>query len=293
PYVYFAFCPLMLPSGDHPNPTVKAQRWPRWLNRLSWVINEWIWCRILIGTLNRARASRGLKPLRRIWNNLISARPIVACDPALAPAPSDWPGPPLDQPGAMFALERAPLSPEVSGFLDRGPPPVYLGFGSMSDRDPRATTARLLEAVRRTGVRAVVSRGWAGLDADQAPDGVLFIGPEPHGKLFPRCAAVVHHGGAGTTHAAARAGVPQVVMPHLLDQFYWAHRVALAGVGPGAVRRHTADPEPLAHAIRACVEDRGLQDRARALGARIAGDGADRAAQLLERVAAGERSARS
>jgi UDP:flavonoid glycosyltransferase YjiC (YdhE family) len=283
----------MLPSGDHPNPTVKAQRWPRWLNRLSWVINEWIWCRILIGTLNRARASRGLKPLRRIWNNLISARPIVACDPALAPAPSDWPGPPLDQPGAMFALERAPLSPEVSGFLDRGPPPVYLGFGSMSDRDPRATTARLLEAVRRTGVRAVVSRGWAGLDADQAPDGVLFIGPEPHGKLFPRCAAVVHHGGAGTTHAAARAGVPQVVMPHLLDQFYWAHRVALAGVGPGAVRRHTADPEPLAHAIRACVEDRGLQDRARALGARIAGDGADRAAQLLERVAAGERSARS
>lgn len=287
PYAYIAYCPQVVPSGDHPNPSVKAHTWPRWLNRLSWRTNEWLWNWALLHTLNAVRASRGLRRLRTTWSEVISPRPIIASDPALAPAPVDWTAP-LEQPGALFVRERAPLSPEVADFLERGPPPVYLGFGSMSDGDPRATTARLLEAVRRAGVRALISSGWAGLGSDQPPpEGVRFIGAEPHGKLFPRCAAVVHHGGAGTTHAAARAGLPQVVMPHVLDQFYWAHRIALAGVGPRAVKRHSPDPEPLARAIRECVEDEELRGRARALGARIATNGAERVAELLERIAEG------
>src|SRR5262245_44404582 len=242
----------MFPSGYHPVPSVKTHRMQRWLIRLTWVINEWLWWRFMLREMNGARASLGLPPLRTVWSALISGNPILACDPALAGVPSDWQGA-MPQVGALFTTERAPLSPEVSAFLERGPPPVYLGFGSMSDRDPGASTARILEAVRRAGVRALIHRGWAGLSSEQVPQGVLFIGPEPHGKLFPRCAAVVHHGGAGTTHAAARAGVPQLLMPHLLDQFYWAHRVAVTGIGPRAVARYARDPEPLARAIRTCV----------------------------------------
>ena len=285
PYAYVAYCPQVIPSGDHPNPSVKQHGWPRWFNRLSWRINDWMWTFLMLRTLNDARASRGLRPVRRVWSELISPRPIIASDPALAPAPKDWPSR-LEQPGALFIQERAQLSPEVAAFLESGPPPVYLGFGSMIDRDPRATTRRLLEAVRRAGVRALISGGWAKLGSDEPPpQGVRFIGVEPHGKLFPRCAAVVHHGGAGTTHTAARAGVPQLAMPHLLDQFYWAHRIALAGVGPPAVKRYSEDPEPLARALRACVEDGAIRERAREMAARIATDGAERTAEILERIA--------
>jgi UDP:flavonoid glycosyltransferase YjiC (YdhE family) len=207
--------------------------------------------------------------------------PVVACDPALASAPSDHPVP-VRQIGALFAEEKDELSAEVRAFLEAGEPPVYIGFGSMADVDPERTTERLFESVRRAGVRALVSRGWAGLSSRSCPGNVLLIGPEPHGKLFPRCAAVVHHGGAGTTHAAARAGVPQVIMPQLLDQHYWAHRVHRAGIGPRPVPRYAADPEFLARALRMCVEDGVIREQALRVAARMRTDGTREAADLLE-----------
>jgi UDP:flavonoid glycosyltransferase YjiC (YdhE family) len=286
PYAYFAFSPQLIPSGAHPTPMVRGQRWPRWVNRLSWALNEQLWTLVLKETLARARRARGLRPPPATWSSLLGHHPVVACDPALAGLPADGPVPAV-QTGALFLRERRELSPEVSAFLERGPPPVYVGFGSMGDPDPPGTTRRLLESVRRAGVRAMIARGWAGLGVEDAPPDVLFIGPEPHGKLFPRCAAVVHHGGAGTTHTAARAGVPQVLVPHILDQFYWTRRVALAGIGPGALDRWERDPEPLARAIRACTADAALRERARTFAARMMPDGTDRAVELLERLVEG------
>jgi sterol 3beta-glucosyltransferase len=163
---------------------------------------------------------------------------------------------------------------------------VYIGFGSMSDRHPRATTQRLLAAVRAAGVRALISRGWAGLGAEDVPEGVRFIDVEPHGQLFPRCAAVVHHGGAGTLHAAARAGVPQVILPQLLDQHYWAERAFRAGVTPGTVARYARGHETLADALRRCVEDAALRARAKDVAGRMVTDGTARAVDALERLAA-------
>jgi UDP:flavonoid glycosyltransferase YjiC (YdhE family) len=98
---------------------------------------------------------------------------------------------------------------------------------------------------------------------------VLAIGAVPHASLFPRCAAVVHHGGAGTTTTAARAGVPQVVVPHVLDQFYWAARVRALGIGAVAGRRRGLAPAALAEAIRAVVDNELVEERARELGARL------------------------
>jgi vancomycin aglycone glucosyltransferase len=283
PYVFFAFCPQLFPSGDHPNPLVRRQTLPRWANRMSWVTFHWLWKAVLLSTLNRAREARGLSRVREVWSSLMGRTPVVACDPALASAPSDH-RIPVAQVGALFAEEKADLSEEVRAFIEAGEPPVYVGFGSMSDRDPARTTERLLESIRRAGVRALVSRGWAGLSSTSSPGGVLLIGPEPHGKLFSRCAAVVHHGGAGTTHAAARAGVPQVIMPQLLDQHYWAHRVHRAGIGPRSVPRYATDPWLLARALRRCVDDVPMRERALRVAARMRTTGTSEAADLLERI---------
>jgi UDP:flavonoid glycosyltransferase YjiC (YdhE family) len=286
PYVFFSFCPQLLPSAEHPSPLVTLQRLPRLANRLTWAVHELLWRRLLQKTLNQARASRGLAPVRRIWSSFVGKHPVIASDPALALAPADYPVR-VSQIGAMFVREHAEISAEVRAFLEAGSPPVYVGFGSMADPDPRRTTERLLHSVRRARVRALVSRGWAGLGAESVQGDVLFIGPTPHERLFPRCAAVVHHGGAGTTHAAARAGVPQVVMPHILDQYYWAHQVSRAGIGPAPVARYSGHPDRLARAIRLCVDEPSLIERAREVAAAMRMDGAERGAELLERVANG------
>lgn len=284
PYVYFGFSPQLFRSAEHPSVYVPWQGLPRWANWLSSFIDVWTWQSVLGPALNQLRVERGLAPVRDVWRALTGPSPVAAFERALAPAPADYPVP-ITQVGAMFLRDQGALSPEVSAFLAKGPPPVYIGFGSMADPDPRRTTERVLEAVRRAGVRAVVSRGWARLSAEAPSADVLFLGSEPHDQLFPRCAAVVHHGGSGTIHAAARAGVPQVVMPQMLDQFYWAHRVWRLGIGPRRVTRFSRDPEPLVRAIRACLDDPALRARAREVGESIRMDGAERAAALLERIA--------
>ena len=146
---------------------------------------------------------------------------------------------------------------------------MYVGFGSMTDPDPGATTRALLEALSQIGCRALISRGWAGLADGPLPEGVLAIGPVSHATLFPRLAAVVHHGGAGTTTTAARAGVPQIVVPHIFDQFYWARRVAELGLGPPAPRRSRLTAQPLAESLAATLDNEVLLERARELGERL------------------------
>jgi vancomycin aglycone glucosyltransferase len=286
PYVFVCPVPQTFESDEYPSGGTPFHRLPRWLNRLSWRLNDFVIDRTLLRGLNDLRASQGLPAARSVLSSWIGEHPILAADPELARAPADH-RPPIAQVGTMLLDDATELSEAASAFLDAGSAPVYIGFGSMPDPDPAQTTRRLLEAVRRAGVRAVISRGWAKLGAETAPEGVLFVGAEPHNRLFPRCAAIVHHGGAGTTHAAARAGVPQVVMPYLLDQHFWAHRAAIAGISAGSVRRHGRNPEPLARAIRRCLEDGALRERARRLAPRIATDGAVRAAELIERLGGG------
>jgi vancomycin aglycone glucosyltransferase len=146
---------------------------------------------------------------------------------------------------------------------------VYLGFGSMTDPDPAAATRLVLEAVQRAGVRAVLSAGWAGLGDLPLPEHVMVVGSVSHAALFRRVAVVVHHGGAGTTTTAARAGVPQILVPHVLDQFHWAHRVAKQGLGPPALPRRRLRAEALAESILAIRDNEILGERAAELGARL------------------------
>jgi len=175
----------------------------------------------------------------------------------------------VDQIRCRHPLEGEPLPRKLEGFLESGPPPVYLGFGSMTDPDPARTTQRLLDAITRLGCRALISKGWAGIGDGALPEGVMAIGAVSHASLFPRLAAVVHHGGAGTTHAAARAGVPQVIVAHVLDQFYFARRIHDLGVGPPAIPRARLTPERLAETLRATLDNDIVHERARALRAEL------------------------
>ena len=145
----------------------------------------------------------------------------------------------------------------------------------MPDPDPAATTEVLLAAVEAAGCRALVSEGWAGLGQAALPESVMSVGSVSHWRLFPRCAAVVHHGGAGTTTTAARAGVPQVVVAHGADQFYWGERVRSLGVGPGPIARRRLRARSLAGLLRAIAGNEWLAGRA-----------ADLASELRTQIAA-------
>jgi sterol 3beta-glucosyltransferase len=181
----------------------------------------------------------------------------------------------LDAPGYM---PPAPLA----RFLADGPPPVYIGFGSMTFADPAENTQMIIEAVAAAGVRAVVNRGWAMLDAPDTPH-IHWIDSAPHDWLFPRMRAVVHHGGAGTTGAACRAGVPQIVTPHFADQPFWGRRMFELGVAHRPVRKRRLNAPTLARAIRAAVDDPALAENARALARNLQSEnGVARAVELIK-----------
>jgi len=142
----------------------------------------------------------------------------------------------------------------------------------MPDPVPGRTTRLILEATERAGIRAIIGGGWAGLGQGPLPEGVATVSEVSHPALFPRCAAVVHHGGAGTTTTAARAGVPQILVPHLLDQYYYAHRLWQLGVAPASIERGKLTAALLAGALGALADNEFVAERARALGEDLRSD---------------------
>jgi UDP:flavonoid glycosyltransferase YjiC (YdhE family) len=211
--------------------------------------------------------------------------------PHVIPPPPDW-GADTHVTGYWFLDPPSGWTPPpaLHEFLAAGPPPVYVGFGSMSSRNPQATAKLVLDALGAAGQRAVLLAGWSGLRPADLPDSVLMVDSVPFAWLFPRMAAVVHHGGAGTTAAGLRAGVPSIVVPFFGDQPYWGRRVAELGVGPAPIPRKRLTVEVLAGAIDRAVTDPVLRRRAAELGVRIrVEDGVARAVGVVSTLAGGSR----
>ncbi|MFQ5416477.1 MAG: glycosyltransferase [Myxococcota bacterium] len=269
PFRYVIYTPALLPSAEHTPAVFPFQVSSRRVNRALWWLAARMMNGIARGDLNRERRALGLPPVRDVMRHVMGERPILAVDHALAPPLSDC-AVPHDRIRCLHPLDGEPLPEKLESFLGQGPPPVYLGFGSMPDPKPGETTRRLLDAIAQIGCRALISKGWAGLGGSPLPHGVLAIDPVSHASLFPRVAAVVHHGGAGTTHAAARAGVPQIVIPHVLDQFYFGRRVFALGIGPRPIPRRQLTPEQLADTVRATLDNELATERARDLRERLA-----------------------
>jgi UDP:flavonoid glycosyltransferase YjiC (YdhE family) len=273
PYRYVAYCPALFPSAEHPSFLVASQSLPRWVNRLTWRISVPLLDAWLRRLLNRHRPALGLAPLANAWQHITTERPILAADRELAPLPDDLPVAVRQLP-CLHPADIQPLPPKLEAFLEQGPTPVYVGFGSMPDPDPAATTRLVLEAAASVGMRLVIGTGWAGLGDVPMPEGAIAVGTVSHPALFARVAAVVHHGGAGTTTTAARAGVPQILVPHFGDQHYWARRVEVLGLGPGPIHRPRLSRDQLAEALDAVIGNELLAERAAALGERLRAEAA-------------------
>ena len=202
----------------------------------------------------------------------------------VVPRPSDW-GSHVHVTGWWYSNEEEWLpSAELLHFLDSGPPPVFIGFGSMPVGNPSRITALIVEAVALTGQRAVLHQGWAGLGG-LLPDSIFPIGEVPYAWLFPRMAALVHHGGSGTTALGFRSGVPSVIVPFIFDQFYWASRAYELGIGPEPIPYRHLTAQGLAGAINLAVSNSEMRRRASDLGARLSReDGLRRAVDLIERL---------
>ena len=281
PYVFAAYCPVVLPSVHHAPPLLRARGdvAPSMTdNRELWRRDAEQWNVAWRALINAQRKTLGLSEIDDARRYVLTDRPWLAADPTLAP----WPDPDATfQTGAWLVDDDRPLDAELLEFLDAGDPPVYFGFGS--NRAPESLSRTMIESARAVGRRAIVLRGWADLSLiDGAPD-CLAIGEVNHHALFSRVAAVVHHGGAGTTTAAARAGAPQVVVPQHYDQPYWADRVEQLDIG---VDHRHSDPttDSLAHALEQTLTPRGAA-RARAVASQVRIDGADVAARRLLHVA--------
>jgi sterol 3beta-glucosyltransferase len=222
------------------------------------------------------------------YNSAASSRyPIVyGFSPAVIPKPADWRNTHVT--GYWFLDELPDWIPPAAllDFLKRGEPPVYIGFGSMGSRDPEATADLVLQAIERTGQRAILQSGWGGLSKMDLPDNVFLVDSVPHSWLFSRVAAVVHHGGAGTTAAGLRAGVPNIVIPFFGDQPFWGRRVAELGVGPAPIPRKQLTVDRLTAAIYQAVHDRAMQKCAADLGAKIqAEDGIGNVVEIVQEIA--------
>jgi sterol 3beta-glucosyltransferase len=205
--------------------------------------------------------------------------------PSVIAPPRDW-GEHVHVTGYWFLDPPSDWTPPPAlvEFLQAGPPPVYIGFGSMSSQRPEETAALVGQALARAGQRAIMLSGWGGLHQADS-DSVFMVDSVPHAWLFPQVAAVVHHGGAGTTAASLRAGVPSIVIPFHGDQPFWGQRVADLGVGPAPIPRRNLTVERLAQAIHRAVTDQPMRQRAADLGAKIrAEDGVARAVALVQQI---------
>lgn len=204
---------------------------------------------------------------------------------AVIPKPADW-RENVHVTGYWFLNSEpdwAP-SPALEAFLQAGPPPVYIGFGSMSSRKPEKTAQIILQALSQTTQRAVLQSGWSGMKIKSWPENVIVVDSVPHEWLFSQVAAVIHHGGAGTTAAGLRAGIPSIIIPFFADQPFWGQRVAALGVGPEPIPRKKLTAERLAQAIEIAVTDKAMRQKAIALGDKIRSeDGISRAVEIIER----------
>ncbi|MET9673106.1 glycosyltransferase [Streptomyces sp. NPDC006482] len=279
PYVHVSHQPVILPSPYRRPPARRGRPLPVDVtdNRALWDLDARIADEMFGEELDARRASVGLPPLDGIRDYAFTERPWLATDPVLDP----WRPTDLDvvQTGAWVLPDERPLPVELEEFLSAGTPPVYVGFGSTPLGDAASVARAAVEAIRAHGHRVVLSPGWAGLAPIDDRDDCLTVGEVNHQALFRRTAAVVHHGSAGTTTTATRAGVSQVVIPQGADQPYWAGRVADLGIG-AAHDGPTPTTESLAAALRTALAPE-TRARAAAVAGTVRPDGTTVAAKLL------------
>jgi sterol 3beta-glucosyltransferase len=277
--------PLYSPTADFAVPILGGRNLGGWLNRQSYGLFLAASTMPYRGLINRWRKETlGLPPTRS--DATLHGKPVpklYAYSPAVVPAPPDWDASSTVT-GYWFLPPASDWQPpdDLLRFLAGGAPPIYVGFGSMVAEDPQRLARIVLAAAQASGQRLILARGWGGLATEQLPPGVFLLESAPHDWLFPQCAAVIHHGGAGTTGAGLRAGRPTLICPFFGDQPFWGDRVWKLGAGPRPIAQKKLTAEELATAMTALATDQAMRLRAEELGRAIQGeDGVARAVALI------------
>jgi sterol 3beta-glucosyltransferase len=284
--------PALAPTSAFGNPVLPRLFDVPGLRRTGYALVDRLASRFGAGPVQAWRRECGLPPrppgtgLRRAADG----RDILllhAHSPALVPQPADWPAQALvtgslDLPAPDCRLDWQPDA-ALATFLQAGPAPVYVGFGSMAGRNPGRVAGVVVDALQAVGQRGLLAPGWGGLAPGALPPGMHLLGDVPHAALFPQVRAVVHHGGAGTTHAGLRAGRPTVICPFFGDQPFWGRLVHARGLGPAPIAQRRLTAPRLASALRELLDSPAMTARAEALGEQLRReDGAAAAVQALE-----------
>ena len=269
--------PLILvePTPLLPTRAFAAASWPvqkdmgkalNYFSGVSMLRVVWQWYEPFI---NDFRNSLNLQKLTfRDFNHLFRSTPIIgAYSPEIIPHPTDWPDS-VHITGYLFLNHELDWQPsaELTDFLDHGDPPVYIGFGSMSGRDPESLANLIFDVLSQTGQRGLLATGWGGVRPENTPDNVFILDSAPHSWLFPRMSVLIHHGGAGTTAEGLRSGVPMVIVPFSFDQPFWGERIRSLGLGsaPISLKRLTSDR--LIKAIQTVINEPAIKERSRTMG---------------------------
>jgi sterol 3beta-glucosyltransferase len=285
PHVRALTVPMLTPTREFPAPGLVRRNLGGLLNRASYG---------LVGLLSRPYSG-----LIRNWRSdslalaprvkpPAAVKTLYCYSPSLVPTPADWP-PETVATGYWLRDQTGPdvLDPALEGFIAAGAPPIYVGFGSSVGPDPVNLGSAVGEAVHRAGVRAVIASGWGAMSDMRSASDIIVVESAPHRWLFPRVAAVVHHGGAGTTAAGLAAARPTIICPFQGDQHFWGAAVHRVGAGPQPLPANKLSPGSLASAIRAVINDSAMQARATELSERITReDGATQASAQIESVLA-------
>lgn len=278
-------------------PLTRTTAWPSllvspardlgWANRYTYTVAERLQWWLFGTSVDSYRRGAGLKPYGRRgpFREIEQSLPVLCgWSPALLPAPPDWSSR-VSVTGRWHLPSDGRLPTELDNFLDAGPPPVYIGLGSMTVQSPDVTTRMLVSAARELGARIVLSRGWTGLGGGiENGQDICIVDEVPHDALFGRCAAVVHHAGAGTTQSVAAAGVPGVPLPFFGDQPFWARLTAERGIASDPVPKHRWSTDRIAASLAQALLEPWRAERARSIARQMADEhGAEAAAaQLLE-----------
>ncbi|PKI57423.1 hypothetical protein CRG98_022074, partial [Punica granatum] len=241
------------PTYEFPHPLARVPQAGNWLSYI--VVDMLIWWGIRSYINDFRKRKLKLPPIAYFstYHGSISHLPTgYMWSPHLVPKPSDW-GPLVDVVGYCFLDLGSKYQPQEDfvQWLEKGPKPIYIGFGSMPLDDPKKTMDIILQALKDTGQRGIVGRGWSDLGTlQEVPDNVFLLEDCPHDWLFPQCSALVHHGGAGTTATGLKAGCPTTIVPFFGDQFFWGERVYQRGLGPAPVPIYQLSVESLSNAIQ-------------------------------------------
>ena len=282
PWITVTYCPGYIKTPD--NAPYPFPNYSRLFNRFVWGLVK-LRLRYAIDPLfNHFISSVGGNPRSTVASDEMYSPHLnlIAASTALSPSgelPSNH------KTTGVWSLPEQDYKPPANlvDFIEEGPPPIIISFGSMGGSDGTETTEILIDAIRITDQRAVIQAGWGLLGSEDTEKDIYFTDYVPHNWLFPKGSCVIHHGGAGTTAAVCKAKVPSIVVPHIADQFYWGKRLSNIGVSPKSLPRRNLTAKRLAGRIQQVMNTPAMSEKAESLGTQMASeDGLTTAVNLIE-----------